>query len=48
MPPVVTDRVTCSVGLSVRIAEPYKWPNLSGCRQDVYHTSTHGVALVWI
>jgi len=21
-------------------------PNLSGCRLDVYHTSTHGVALV--
>ena len=23
-------------------------PNLSGCRLDVYHTSTHGVALVRI
>jgi len=23
-------------------------PNLSGHRFDVYHTSTHGVALVWI
>jgi len=23
-------------------------PNLSGRRLDVYHTSTHGVALVWI
>ena len=23
-------------------------PNLSGRRFDVYHTSTHGVALVWI
>jgi len=23
-------------------------PNLSGHRLDVYHTSTHGVALVWI
>jgi len=23
-------------------------PNLSGCRLDVYHTSTHGVALVLI
>jgi len=23
-------------------------PNLSGLRFDVYHTSTHGVALVWI
>ena len=23
-------------------------PNLSGRRSDVYHTSTHGVALVWI
>jgi len=23
-------------------------PNLSGCRLDVYHTSTHGVALVQI
>ena len=24
------------------------WPNLSGRRVDVYHTSTHGVALVRI
>jgi len=23
-------------------------PNLSGWRLDVYHTSTHGVAIVWI
>jgi len=23
-------------------------PNLSGCRLDIYHTSTHGVALVRI
>jgi len=23
-------------------------PNLSGCRLDVYHTSTHGVALLQI
>jgi len=23
-------------------------PNLSGRRLDVYHTSTHGVALAWI
>ena len=23
-------------------------PNLSGRRLDVYYTSTHGVALVWI
>jgi len=23
-------------------------PNLSGCRLDIYHTSTHGVALVQI
>jgi len=23
-------------------------PNLSGRTSDVYHTSTHGVALVWI
>jgi len=23
----------------------YSLPNLSGCRLDVYHTSTHGVAL---
>jgi len=23
-------------------------PNLSGCRLDVYHTSTHGVALLRI
>jgi len=23
-------------------------PNLNGCRLDVYHTSTHGVALVRI
>jgi len=26
----------------------YSLPNLSGCRVDVYHTSTHGVALVQI
>jgi len=26
----------------------YSSPNLSGCRLDVYHTSTHGVALVRI
>jgi len=26
----------------------FSWPNLSGRRLDVYHTSTHGVALVGI
>jgi len=26
----------------------FSLPNLSGCRLDVYHTSTHGVALVRI
>ena len=26
----------------------FSWPNLSGHRLDVYHTSTHGVALVQI
>jgi len=26
----------------------YSSPNLSGLRLDAYHTSTHGVALVWI
>jgi len=26
----------------------YSSPNLSGLKLDVYHTSTHGVALVWI
>ena len=26
----------------------YSWPNLSSRRLDVYHTSTHGVALVCI
>ena len=26
----------------------YSLPNLSGCRLDVYHTSTHDIALVWI
>jgi len=26
----------------------YSWPNLSGRRLDVYHTSTYGVALVRI
>jgi len=26
----------------------FSWPNLSGRRLDVYHTSTHGVALVRI
>jgi len=26
----------------------YSLPNLSGHRLDVYHTSTHDVALVWI
>jgi len=26
----------------------YSSPNLSGCRLDVYHTLTHGVALVRI
>jgi len=26
----------------------FSWPNLSGRRLDVYHTSTHGVALVQI
>jgi len=26
----------------------FSWPNLSGRRLDVYHTSSHGVALVYI
>ena len=26
----------------------FLWPNLSGRRLDVYHTSTHGVALAQI
>jgi len=34
--------------LSIYILSFFSSPNLSRHRLDVYHTSTHGVALVWI
>jgi len=39
----------CTPGREPRsLAASYGRPNLSGRRLDVYHTSTHGVALVRI
>jgi len=37
----------CGFFLLLSSAFFYSSPNLSGRRLDVYHTSTHGVALVW-
>jgi len=34
--------------LSSSIYLSFSWPNISGRRLDVYHISTHGVALVRI
>jgi len=34
--------------LSIYLSFVFSWPNLSGHKLDVYHTSTHGVALVRI
>ena len=38
----------CSFFLSIYLLPFFSSPNLSGRRLDVYHTSTHGVALVRI
>ena len=38
----------CGFFLSFSSSSFFSSPNLSGRRLDVYHTSTHGVALVWI
>ena len=38
----------CSFFLSFFFLSVFSTPNLSGRRSDVYHTSTHGVALVRI
>ena len=48
-PPCVADAdiifLPCGFYLSVFF---YSSPNLSGCRLDVYHTSTHGVAVALV
>ena len=38
----------CDVYILLLLSSSFPSPNLSGRRLDVYHTSTHGVALVRI
>ena len=51
-PPCVADVdiifLPCGFFLSIFYLFFYSSPNLSGCTLDIYHTSTHGVALVRI
>ena len=50
MPPCVADAdvIFCSCGYFILSFSFFSSPILSGRRLDVYHTSTHDVALVWI
>jgi len=47
--PPMFGRATITLGILAHILVFFfSWPNLSGRRLDVYHTSTHGVLLVRI